>query len=137
MSKWILAASILSVLTFLIHVFVGGPEIHVPVLESAFSPMVKAVLSVVWHATSAMLAINAVALFLAARSTVHRLGLVLLVSAQNLAFAVLFIYYGLAHLGTLLPMPQWIIFIALTGLSLAGLRSAAPEDAGERARETR
>jgi len=128
MNRWILAAAIVSMLTFFIHVFGGGPEIHVPVLESSLSIELKAVLSVVWHGVSAMLLINSGALLVAARSSDYRLPLVALVSAQNLAFAVLFVFYGLAHLGTLLLMPQWLIFLALTGLSLAGLRSGPPKN---------
>ncbi|HEB93492.1 MAG TPA: hypothetical protein ENI94_08495 [Gammaproteobacteria bacterium] len=50
--------------------------------------------------------------------------LVVFVSSQYLTFAVLFIlYYGITHLGTLLPMPQWSVFLLMPALALAGLRS--------------
>ncbi len=128
MNKWIFSAGMLSVLTLLLHVFGGGPEILVPVLESELSVELKAILSVVWHMVTAILALNALALFCAARPHAFRKPLVVLVSSQNLAFAALFVFYGLTRLGTLLPMPQWVIFIVLAGLALAGLRNAGGTD---------
>ena len=122
MNKLILSAAMLSVLTLFAHVFGGGPEIHVPVLESSLSLELKAVLSVVWHAITAMLLINSVALFLAAKSQYSQKTLVLFVSVQYLAFAALFVFYGFTHLGTLLLMPQWSVFLLMPALAFAGLR---------------
>ncbi len=133
MNKWILSAGILSLLTLLAHVFGGGPEIHDPVLESDLLVELKAVLSVIWHAITAILAINGVALFMASRHARYQKPIVLLIAGQYLAFAALFIFYGWIRLGTLAPMPQWTIFIAISVLALAGLRgftgSAAQREA--------
>ncbi len=122
MNKLIVSAAILSVLTLFAHVFGGGPEIHVPVLESGLSPELKAILSVVWHAVTAVLVINSVAFFLAAKSNATEKMLVVFVSIQYLAFAALFIFYGITHLGTLVSMPQWSVFLLMPALALAGLR---------------
>ncbi len=127
MNKLILCAGILSVLTLCAHVFGGGPEIHIPVLESDFSLELKASLSVVWHAVTAVLIINSVALFLAAKSKGAEKMLVVFVSSQYLAFAALFIFYGITHLGTLLLMPQWSVFLLMPALALAGLRPRKTE----------
>ncbi len=122
MNKLILSAGILSVLTLFAHVFGGGPEIHIPVLESDLSLELKAILSVVWHAVTAVLVINSVALFLAAKSKGAEKMLVVFVSSQYLALAILFLFYGITHLGTLLLMPQWSVFLLMPALALAGLR---------------
>ncbi len=122
MNKLILSAGMLSVLTLFAHVFGGGPEIHAPVLESDLPLELKAVLSVIWHAVTVVLVINSVALFLAAKSKGGEKMLVLLVSGQYLAFAALFVFYGITHLGTLLPMPQWGVFLLMPALALTGLR---------------
>jgi len=121
MNYWILSSGILSIGTMFLHIIGGGREVHVPVLESELSTGLKAILSIIWHAITAILAINGAALLWAAASPELQKPLVLLVSFQYLAFAILFIFYGWIRLGTLLPMPQWIIFIALAGLALAGL----------------
>ena len=118
----------LSVLTLFAHIFGGGPEIHVPVLESDLPLELKAILSVIWHAVTAVLVINSVALFLAARSKSVAKMLVLFVSSQYLLFAALFVFYGITHLGTLLPMPQWSVFLLMPALALAGLR---PRNTGQ------
>lgn len=43
--------------------------------------------------------------------------------AQYLAYAGLFIGYGLAYVGTLWQTPQWIVFLLISALALVGLRS--------------
>ncbi len=131
MNKLILSAGILSVLILFAHIFDGGPKIHAPVLESDLSRALKAVLSVVWHAVTAVLAINSVALFLAAKSKGAEKMLVVFVSIQYLAFAALFIFYGITHLGTLLSMPQWGVFLLMPALALAGLRPRKNAQAGK------
>jgi len=123
MNKLVLSAGMLSVLTLFAHIFGGGPEIHVPVLESDLPLELKTILSVVWHAVTAVLVINSVALFLAARSKSVEKMLVLFVSSQYLVFAALFVFYGITHLGTLIPMPQWSVFLLMPALALAGLRT--------------
>jgi len=122
-NKMVFVAGLLSVLTLFIHIFGGGPEVHDPVLQSALSVELKAILSVIWHAISAILLINAVALFIAAKSPMVLKPIVIIVSSQYLAFAALFIFYGVTHLDSLLPMPQWVIFIVLAVVGLIGLRS--------------
>lgn len=127
MNKLILSAAILSALTLFAHVFGGGPEIHVPVLESNLPLELKAILSVVWHIVTAVLVINSMALFLAARPKSVAKMLVLFVSSQYLLFAALFVFYGITQLGTLLPMPQWSVFLLIPALALAGLRPRETE----------
>jgi len=123
MNKFILAAAVLSALTLLLHVFGGAPQYLVPAWASDMSADQKTLYSVLWHTITALLGINATALVFAARSA-RPTPLVLLVSAQYMAMAVLFFVLGLAHLGTLWVQPQWVIFSAISALAILGLRGA-------------
>lgn len=108
----------ITVLTTLVHIFLGGPEVHDPLLASNAPDIAKAVGSVVWHATTAILAINGAALFVAVGKPALRQAITALISAQFLAFAGLFIAYGLDRFGSLWPMPQWIVFLLVPALLL-------------------
>ena len=125
MSRWLLAAGILSLVTTGIHVFAGGPEVHVPLLASSPSPLLQTYVSLLWHATSAILLINSLALLFAAGEERYRMPLASTVIAQYLAYAALFMGYGFAYLGSLWPTPQWAAFIAMAGLAAMGVRSGA------------
>jgi len=129
MNYWILSAGILSLLTLLLHAFSGGPEIHVPILESELSVELKAIFSVIWHAITAVLGLSGAALLLTARRRTPPKALILFIFSQYLAFTALFVFYGLTRLESLLPMPQWTIFIVLTGLTLVGLRNVDESEA--------
>jgi hypothetical protein len=128
MNKWILAAGLLSFLTLGVHIFAGGPEVHDTMLElaGAFPPMLQTFISVMWHAITVTLALNSATLLIAARYYPLRKALVLFVCSQYMGFAALFVFYDLYQLGSLLLLPQWIIFVLISGLAAAGLR-ASPE----------
>lgn len=122
MNKPLLAAAIISALTVLLHVFGGGPQYHAPALLSNFTAEEKALYSVLWHAVTVTLTVNSVGLFLVATKRMSRdVGLIIV--AQYALFAALFIFYGFTRLGTLWPLPQWVIFGAIAALALWGLRS--------------
>lgn len=128
MNKWILAAGTLSALTLAVHVFAGGPDVHdaMLVLAGAFPDVLKTFISVMWHAVTLILAINSAALLLAMRQSPSQKALVWFVCCQYLAFAALFVLYGALQLGSLLLLPQWIVFVLISGLAITGLR-ASPE----------
>lgn len=126
MNHWILTAAALSAATVLIHLFGGGPEVHDPLLASGLSVPLKAYASILWHAVTVVLIANSTALLVAARHPTAQPYLVLMAVAQYLGFALLFGVYGMTRLGSLMPMPQWIIFVAISALALTGLwRSAS------------
>jgi predicted anti-sigma-YlaC factor YlaD len=109
-----------------IHVFAGGPEVHDPLLAADLSAVQKAFVSILWHAVTAVLLINSAALLAAALMPRLRAGLTGLVIAQYVAYAGLFVFYDLSRLGTLMALPQWIIFLILVALALPGLRVPRP-----------
>ncbi|QRY69947.1 hypothetical protein JVX98_17415 [Ensifer sp. PDNC004] len=123
MSKWLLAAGTLSLATTGIHLFAGGPEVHVPLLASSPSALLKTYVSLLWHATSAILLINSLALLFAGVNGRYRVPLAAAVIVQYLAYAVLFIGYGLAYLGSLSTTPQWAAFLLMAALAAIGVRS--------------
>ncbi len=124
MNYWLVPAGSLSLVTLLAHVFGGGPEIIQPMFESELDSTVKAVLGVVWHEITFMLGINGVALIWVARDVRYQKPIIWLISCQYFAFAILFIMYGLSLLGSLIPMPQWSVFLVISALAIAGLKKA-------------
>ena len=125
-NKALAAAGIQTILYCGVHVFAGGPEIHVPILQSELDPLVKGVGSVVWHAITAFMLLNGLALmWLATKSGQEAMGW--LVVAQFTAFAGLFIAYGLARFGDVFTMPQWIGFLVISAIAAWGLRDRAKE----------
>ncbi len=127
MNKWFLLAGVFSLGTSGIHVFGGGPEISAPVQASALSAVVRAVSVVCWHAITAMLVINGFGLiFAAGKQPSVQMAVGFMVLAQFGAFIVLFIAYNMIRFGTLMEMPQWILFTILCATIVPGLMQKAP-----------
>lgn len=106
--------------TFLVHVFIGGPELYVPLRASSLTSIEWSTFSVVWHFASMQLFLLAVVLFYLARYRNSALFAVTL--ATVIGFAGLFIGYGLVDLGSVLPMPQWTAFVIVATLMIWGER---------------
>jgi len=120
MNLWFVSAGLLSLITALIHVFLGGPEIHDVVQGSDLSLMSRSVSAVVWHFVTALLIINGALMILAA--FVHKLvPAVLLSVVQYVAFGAIFIAYDIARYGDLLAMPQWTLFGLISLCALVGV----------------
>jgi hypothetical protein len=105
----ILAALIL-VAAFAVHTFVGGPEVYAPLQTAGLDPVLTAILSTVWHVVTATLALIALAALWLIRAP--NAPLAALITAFTLAYAALFLFYGLARFGDVLTLPQWTIFAA-------------------------
>lgn len=116
----VLIASLTMAVTFLVHVFVGGPELYVPLRASNLSTIEWSTLSVVWHFVSMQLFLLSAVLFYLARSRNPALFIFTLVT--SFGFAVLFIGHGLVDLGSVWPMPQWIAFVVVFVLMSRGAR---------------
>ncbi len=110
----------LFVATAAIHAFVGGPEVNAPVQGSGLDPLVRAVSAVVWHALTALFVVFGVALLWTARRP--SAALVWVVLAVSLAFVGLFLGVGIAALGSVWPMPQWVLFGGIAGVLVWGVR---------------
>lgn len=117
----ILGSGLFSLAIAGLHVFGGGPELHVPALNSALDPAWKAAFSTIWHQVTAFLIFNGIFLLMAGRSVHFSRGLVTLIMVQNAAFAVLFFAYGWFRLGTPFVLLQWVLFLPLALLLLLAL----------------
>ncbi len=113
----------LFLMTAAIHAFMGGPEINAPVQGSELHPLVRAVSAVVWHALTALFVIFGGAMAWAAWHSARALVVTLL--AVNLSFIGLFLAIGAVALGTVWPMPQWVLFGAISGVMVWGLTREA------------
>ncbi len=115
-------AALLMALTFFVHVFAGGPEVYTPLRHAGLSAVLTAFSSVLWHMVSVTLAVLALAL--AVLSVRPDPVFETLLSGLQLAYAALFIAYGFVDLGSLWPMPQWIVFLIIPVLTFLGQRRA-------------
>ncbi|GAB5445699.1 hypothetical protein [Gymnodinialimonas sp.] len=106
--------------TAAIHALVGGPEVNAPVQASDLDPLVRAVSAVVWHALTALFIVLGVALLWTARRV--SVALVWVVLAVSVAFVGLFLGVGVVALGSVWPMPQWVLFGGIAGVLGWGVR---------------
>ena len=120
-NKTIAVAGVLSFGLFALHVTGGGQRALVPALESDASDLVKAFIAVSFHGVTVNLIICSFMLMMAARSETHRTVLTSLVIADYLAFAGLFLFYGITRLGTVFLMIPWTIFLLIAVVSAIGL----------------
>jgi len=120
LNRWHLTAAALMGLTVLVHAFLGGPEVYTPIRSSLLDPQLIAVLSVIWHGVTVVLFAMTLGLIWMVRH--HSPALALIIAGIQVGFAALFIGYGLSDLGTLAPMPQWIIFLLIPALMALGFR---------------
>lgn len=129
-NKTIAASGVLSLGLTALHIFGGGQSVHVPALESDATDLVKAFVSVVWHGVTANLLICSVMLLMAAWAETYRTVLTSLVIANYLAFAGLFLFYGVTRLGTVFLMMPWTIFLLIVVVAGIGLvRARGSHDA--------
>ena len=101
MNYWLVLASALSLLTCGVHIFAGGREIHTPMIASALHPVMKAIWSVVWHAVTIIMLMNAVAFLYAAQNPDTAWIVSIYPIVTSLACAGLFLFYGVARLGSI------------------------------------
>jgi hypothetical protein len=113
-------AAILSTLTCAVHVLYGGVRIHAPLLKSDAPRVVRAVGSVIWHAMTAMMLVNAAGLLYAASESSGAGPVAALIAAQYLASAGLFVVYGITRYGSVLILPHWVVFLTMALLALWG-----------------
>jgi hypothetical protein len=121
LNRTIAISGVLSVTLTALHVFGGGPDVHVPLLESNASDVLKGFISVIWHGVTATLCLCSVMLLIAARNETYRNILTGLVIANYSVFAGLFLFYGVTRLGTIFLMLPWVGFVAISIVALIGL----------------
>ncbi|MDP3196813.1 hypothetical protein [Tabrizicola sp.] len=121
MNVWLLAAGVAALVLDLVHIFPGGREIHRPMVAAHWPEPAKAVWSVVWHAATAFMALGGLALIAAGLFPDQALAIAALPVALFLSTAILFLFYGIKRLGTVWILPQWVAFLGISALAVAGL----------------
>ncbi len=106
-------AAMLMGITALVHIFVGGVDIHMPLRQGNLPNTVQSTLEVIWHCISFHLVALTLALIYLVRRQNRALYLFLLFSI--FAFGLIFVIVGIGEFGSLWLMPQWIAF-GLVGL---------------------
>jgi ABC-type Na+ efflux pump permease subunit len=129
MNKLLVVAANLAAFTTAVHLFVGGADTAVPLLESSMEGEPKYTLYAVWHMVSVVLGLSAVALLVGSLPR-HAQGaryLVLFISVMWCVFAVVFL--GIAAMqeegGWLFRLPQWILLLPVGVLGLWAFASTA------------
>ncbi len=120
MNRRLLIAGLLALFTAAVHIFIGTPEVHRPLLESHLSPDLKLMLYACWHLVSVMLAVSGVFLLraCAAPRKYHARELVIMLGLSWVAFGLVFVAFGLIYPGMLLRLPQWILLLPVGVLCL-------------------
>lgn len=121
MSYWVLAAGCLSLAFVLAHVLGGGADVHLPMLASPLSDVLKGYVSVIWHSVTASMLLCSGLLFTAAWRPSLRMALTLVVVIHYGLFAALFLFYGIVRFQSVFVMPQWIGFLLILFIALIGL----------------
>lgn len=108
--------------TAAVHLFIGTPEIHSPLLDSSIPREIALLLYACWHLVSVALASSAAVLFAAAYAVNQDRWVVAVrhVGAMWLLFGLTFVAVALAFGG--LPMlarlPQWVLLVPVGLLAL-------------------
>ncbi len=121
MNKGILTAAVLMGLGEIAHVFMGGPEVHIPMAQEVTDPYLNAFVPIIWHAITVVLAVLTAGLFWLAFNPNRPLEAVF--AAIQFGFAALFLYYGVPEFGTAV-FPQWILFTLVPVLTFFAMRRA-------------
>jgi hypothetical protein len=121
-------AGALAALTALVHVFVGTPEIHQPLLSSSLPQPISLLLLACWHLVSVALAVSSAALLWAAlpANRGRAKSMVLAVSVMWLLFGLVFVAIAVSFQGVrgLAMLPQWGLLLPVGILSGIAARNA-------------
>jgi hypothetical protein len=115
---WTRLAAALMGGTCIIHLFVGGPEVHAPLQAALHDSGLAAFAAVLWHAVSVVLGALTFGLWVLAER--RDIAFEAILSGVQIGFAAIFFFYGLTRLGDVSLMPQWVIFVAIPALTRFG-----------------
>ena len=120
MNIFLAIAALLSLVTWAIHTFVGGPHAARPLLASKLGPMAKYTNYYCWHLVTLTLFAMAAGFGYAAVVPEGR-DVAILLTILSAGFAVWsLILVGISRRSPV-ELPQWILFIAITIPAVAGI----------------
>jgi hypothetical protein len=124
-TNWFLcAAAVVSLITFLVHTFVGGYQVAKPLLNAPnLQEQVKLTTYYCWHITTILLLVMTGAY---AYVALLQFDIPLTVTVTSIAAGCALLSIGLITVLKLEPLdyPQWIFFIPITLLAVLGLFSS-------------
>ncbi|MBX2852463.1 MAG: hypothetical protein KTR15_12045 [Phycisphaeraceae bacterium] len=113
---WLYAASLLSVLTLVIHVTAGGRAVARPLLESELGPEAKYTNYYCWHLVTIVIA----ACFALPASQAAAIDLARLATVLAAAFAAWSGLLAILKRQNALTLPQWMLFLPIAVCGAAG-----------------
>ncbi|NQV21096.1 MAG: hypothetical protein HQ511_06745 [Rhodospirillales bacterium] len=129
MNGYLTASGLLATFILVGHSTIGRKQFFLPMLDSAFDPAAKRVMEFVWHMSTVSLALPPVVLLYAGWTNVEGSASLYLIAYLAVQFAA----WGAVHLllvstsglpGAVYKMFQWVLFLAVGGLTWAGLSLA-------------
>jgi hypothetical protein len=129
MNGFLTASGLVAAFMLVGHSTIGRKQFFLPMLGATFDPAAKRVMEFVWHMSTAALALPPAVLLYAAWYGVDGSAMRYLIAYLALQFAL----WGAVHLvlmsssglpGAVYKMFQWSLFLAVVGLTRAGLSLA-------------
>jgi hypothetical protein len=113
-------AAALSLLTWGLHAFMGGPEVAKPLLESEMEPVAKYTNYYCWHLTTLMLFAMALG-FAYSAAFPGGTDLAVFLTLLSASFGIWSVVLMAMSKRKLLELPQWSLFAAITAAGLVGV----------------
>jgi hypothetical protein len=114
------AAAVLSLFTWAIHTFVGGPVVAGPLLTSEMKPVPKLTNYYCWHlVTLVLLAMSGGYAYAAIRPGGRDVAVLLSIMAASFCIWSVLLFTWKKRKA--LELPQWILFLSITCAALWGL----------------
>ena len=120
MNTFLLAAAILTFITWGIHTFSGTKTIAVPLLESDMESVPRYTNYYCWHGITVLLAAMAGGYLYAALVPAGQ-DVAAFITAISIAFCLLGILIIIQKKMTTMQMPQWLLFAIISAVAVPGL----------------
>ena len=113
MNWFLLAATILSFVTFMVHLIIGGREIAAPLLKSGLDPISKLTAYYCWHMATLML-LSMTGAFSYALFSPGNVALVVTMMIFSIGCTLLSFGLIIAYRVSPMQLPQWLFFILIS-----------------------
>ncbi|WOT03843.1 hypothetical protein [Shewanella youngdeokensis] len=126
MNNYLLAAGLMSFITFIGHLTYGRKHYLKPLLEAELTPNAKVMMHCVFHYVSVFIALSTVVLISSASTVVsstHSFGMIAFIALNFGLFAIWQIYIGVSSelANPFKSIFQWLVFVLIAGLSICGI----------------
>lgn len=123
---WYFIAALLCLFMMGMQVFVGSPQLNLPIQQSTLPPNIRAVAEVAWHSVTAAYGLMVAALLYLCMKPGNA-ALAKYIIAQLIALSTLFLIYSITRFGNVTSMYLWPIFLVISVTVGMGVRKARPD----------